>query len=82
MRHYLFVGDRREVLGVWEAKDEMAATRLRLQLALMYPDCETITDHAHDFESFKAGYRDYDFGGLQPDREGALSEAPDPILTG
>lgn len=67
MRHYLFVGDARDVLGVWEVDDEVSATRLSLQLSLMYPGCRTITDHATDFESFKRGYADYDFDGLEPD---------------
>lgn len=67
MRHYLFVGDAQDVLGVWEVEDELAATRLSLQLALMYPGCKMIADHATDFESFKRGYADYDFDGLEPD---------------
>jgi hypothetical protein len=68
MRHYLFVGDRREVLGVWEVEDELAATKLSLQLSLMYPGCRTIAEAAPDFESFKQGYAEYDFDGLEPDR--------------
>lgn len=67
MRHYLFVGDSRDVLGVWEVDDEVSATRLSLQLALMYPGCKTVADHAADFETFKQGYSDYDFDGLEPD---------------
>jgi hypothetical protein len=67
MRHYLFVGDRREVLGVWEVDDEEAATRLSLQLSLMYPGCKTVTEAATDFETFKKGHADYDFDGLEPD---------------
>ena len=67
MRHFLFVGDQREVLGVWVVDDEVSATRLQLNLALMYPDCETVVDNAADFESFKAGYADYEFGSLEPD---------------
>lgn len=69
MRHYLFVGDARDVLGVWEVEDEVSAARLSLQLSLMYPGCKTVADHAVDFESFKQGYADYDFDGLEPDLE-------------
>jgi hypothetical protein len=63
----LFVGDARDVLGVWEVEDDLAATRLSLQLALMYPGCRTVADHASDFESFKKGYADYNFDELEPD---------------
>jgi hypothetical protein len=68
MRHYLFVGESRDVLGVWEVEDELAATKLSLQLALMYPGCKTVSEPAADFESFKKGYAEYDFDGLEPDR--------------
>jgi hypothetical protein len=68
MRHYLFVGESRDVLGVWEVEDELAATRLSLQLALMYPGCKTFADYAPDFESFKQGYSDFNFDGLEPDQ--------------
>lgn len=67
MKHFLFVGDNREVLGVWEVDDEVQATRLQLNLSLMYPDCETIVDNAADYESFKRGYAEYEFGNLEPD---------------
>jgi hypothetical protein len=67
MRHFLFVGDKREVLGVWTVDDQVAATRLQLKLGLMYPDCETVLDQAADYESLKAGHADYEFGGLEPD---------------
>lgn len=72
MRHYLFVGESGDVLGVWEADDELEATKLSLQLALMYPGCKTVADHATDFESFKKGYADYNFDGLEPDRADAV----------
>lgn len=78
MRHYLFVGDARDVLGVWEVDDEVSATRLSLQLALMYPGCRTFVDQSSDFESFKRGYADFDFDGLEPDR----GDAPQLLRTG
>jgi hypothetical protein len=67
MRHYLFVGDRHEVLGVWEVEDELSATKLSLKLSLMYPGCSTFFEHATDFESFKRGFADFNFDGLEPD---------------
>ncbi len=69
MRHYLFVGDQHEVLGVWEVEDELSATKLSLKLSLMYPGCTTVQDHAADFETFKRGYADFNFDGLEPDAE-------------
>ena len=66
MRHFLFVGDKREVLGVWVADDALAGRRLRLELELKYPDCETYVDEARDYESFKAGFADYEFGEIEP----------------
>jgi hypothetical protein len=68
MRHYLFVGDRHEVLGVWEVEDEISATKLSLKLSLMYPGCSTFFDLATDFESFKRGFADFNFDGLEPDK--------------
>jgi hypothetical protein len=70
MRHFLFVGETEasEVLGVWEVRDDLSAARLRLQLSLMYPGCRTISDLAPDYEEFKSGYRQYDFGALEPER--------------
>jgi hypothetical protein len=68
MRHYLFVGESREVLGVWEAEDEVSATRLSLQLSLMYPGCKTVEETAEDFETFKQEHAEYNFDGLEPDR--------------
>ena len=66
-RHFVFVGDKRDVLGVWVVEDSVQATRLQLQLELMYPDCETVVKSAEDFESFKARCSDYEFGDLEPD---------------
>ena len=66
MRHYMFVGDAGEVLGVWVVPTAVAATRLRLELALKYPDCETVADGAADFESFKAVHDQYEFGDIEP----------------
>ena len=70
MRHFLFVGEQEasEVLGVWEVRDDLSAARLRLQLSLMYPGCKTVSDLASDFEAFKSGYTQYDFGALEPER--------------
>lgn len=67
MRHYLLVGDDREVLGVWEAEDEKHAARLRLELALSFPGCRTLMDIAQDFEAFKARVRDYDLDDVVPE---------------
>jgi hypothetical protein len=70
MRHFLFVGEQEasEVLGVWEVRDDLSAARLRLQLSLMYPECKTVSDLAPDYEAFKSGYTQYDFGALEPER--------------
>lgn len=70
MRHFLLVGDDREVLGVWEAKDATQAARLRLELSLSFPGCRTLMDIAHDFDAFKARITDYDLKDVVP--EGAL----------
>jgi hypothetical protein len=69
MRHFLFVGEHgvSEVLGVWEVRDDLSAARLRLQLSLMYPGCKTVSDLASDYETFKSGYTQYDFGALEPE---------------
>jgi len=66
MQHYLLVGDEREVLGVWTADTEMSATRLKLELELKYPDCETLEAGAKDFDSFKSTAEQYDFGEIIP----------------
>ena len=67
MRHYLLVGDRKEVLGVWTAETEMSASRLKLELELKYPDCETLRQDANDFESFKSNVElSYDFDDIVP----------------
>jgi hypothetical protein len=70
MRHFLLVGDEREVLGVWEAKDEKQAARMRLELTLSFPGCRMLTEIAHDFETFKARIKDYNLEDVVP--EGAL----------
>lgn len=67
MRHFLLVGDDREVLGVWEAKDAKEAARLRLELALNFPGCRTLMDIAADFEAFKARVGDYDLEHVVPE---------------
>lgn len=67
MRHYLVVGDAREVLGVWEAADGRAAERLRLELSLSYPSCRTLVGAAADYETFKAGLGELDFDGVEPE---------------
>ena len=74
MAHYLFVGDSREVLGVWEVEDEVSATRLSLRLALMYPGCTTFSDTASDFESFKQTFARFNFDGLEPDRDDLMDD--------
>lgn len=51
MRHYVLVGEERDVLGVWEAPDEVAAARIRLQVSLSFPGCRT---EAHEADSFEA----------------------------
>ena len=67
MRHYLLVGDQKEVLGVWMADCEMSASRLKLELELKYPDCETLKHDAQDFESFKSDIeQSYDFEDIIP----------------
>ena len=66
MRHFVFVGDQREVLGVWVADDIVAATRLRLELELTYPDCVMRGSDADDYETFKASHTEYEFGDIEP----------------
>ena len=51
-----------------ELRDDLSAARLRLQLSLMYPGCKTVSDLASDYEAFKSGYTQYDFGVLEPER--------------
>lgn len=67
MRHFLLVGDDREVLGVWEAKDEKEARRLRLELALSFPGCRTLMEIAKDFDAFKSTVGDYDLEHVVPE---------------
>lgn len=71
MRHFLLVGDEREVLGVWEVKDEVSAARLRLQLALSYPGCKTVIKKAKSFEEFKEDTGEYDLSGVVPEHSPA-----------
>ena len=67
MRHYLLVGDRKEVLGVWRVDSEMSASKLKLELELKYPDCETLKQDAQDYESFKSTVEEnYEFGDIIP----------------
>ena len=67
MRHFLLVNDTLDVLGVWEVEDERALSRLKLKLNLSFPGCRTVVGKAHDFEAFKAQYRDYDYTGVTPE---------------
>jgi len=67
MRHYLLLGDQRQVLGVWETPDDVAAARFGLQLTLSYPDCTTVIERADDFETFKADHQDLNFEGIEPE---------------
>ena len=53
MRHYVLVGDERDVLGVWEAPDEVSAARIRLQVSLSFPGCRTEAHEAENFEAVK-----------------------------
>lgn len=67
MRHFLLVGDTLDVLGVWEAQDERALSRLKLKVSLSFPGCRTIVGTATDFEAFKAQFQDYDYTGVTPE---------------
>ena len=66
MRQYLLVQDNEEVLGVWVAENIVSATRLKLELALKYPGCETVSSDATSYDEFKQVYGGYEFGDLQP----------------
>ena len=67
MKHYLLVGDQKEVLGVWMVDGEMSASRLKLELELKYPDCETLERDAQDYESFKSNIDEsYDLDDILP----------------
>ena len=66
MSHFLFVRDQEDVLGVWEASDEVAALKLRLSLELTYPGCRTHVMAAPTFQDVKASLPDCDFGGIEP----------------
>lgn len=66
MSHFLFVRDEDDVLGVWEASDEVAALKLRLSLELTYPRCRTHVMAAPDFQSVKASVPEVDFEGIEP----------------
>jgi hypothetical protein len=67
MRHFVLVGDADEVLGVWEAQDEVSADRLRLRLSLTYPGCKTHVRQATDFESLKSMLKGVDLVGMEPE---------------
>lgn len=67
MRHYCFVGDDQDILGVWVADDEIAAARLQLNLELMYPDCETVVRKSSSYESLKQDLGHLEWGDLEPD---------------
>lgn len=67
MRHFLLVRDDRDILGVWEAKDALQASRLLMELALSFPGCRTMMDRAHDFEAFKRLVPDFDLEDVEPE---------------
>ena len=67
MLNFLFVGDKREVLGVWVAETETQAKKMMLKLSLTYPNCRTFFERSTDFEALKARYRELEFGNLEPD---------------
>lgn len=71
MSHFLFVRDEEEVLGVWEASDEVAALKLRLSLELTYPMCRTHVMAAPSFQAMKASIPDCDFGEMEPELDRA-----------
>ena len=71
MAHFLFVRDEGEVLGVWEANDEVAALKMRLSLQLTYPGCTTHLLAAPNYRAFKAQHPDYDFGAIEPENCGS-----------
>lgn len=67
MTHFLFVRDDGNVLGVWEASDEVAALKMRLSLQLTYPGCTTHWLAAPNFKEMKARIPDFDFGSIEPE---------------
>lgn len=67
MSHFLFVRDEDEVLGVWEASDEVAALKMRLSLQLTYPACTTHCLAALSFEDMKAKIAGLDIGAVEPE---------------
>lgn len=67
MTHFLFVRDEGDVLGVWEASDEVAALKMRLSLQLTYPGCTTHCLAAPSFQHMKASIPDCDFGAIEPE---------------
>jgi hypothetical protein len=70
MRNFLFVGDKREVLGVWVVETEAQAKKMLLKLSLTYPNCRTILERTADFEALKSRYQELEFGNLEPDVAG------------
>lgn len=67
MSHFLLVRDEDALLGVWEARSEVAAIRKRLSLQLTYPGCTTHWLAAPNFEKMKEEVPDYDFGAIEPE---------------
>ncbi|MEL6188515.1 MAG: hypothetical protein AAFU79_28160 [Myxococcota bacterium] len=67
MTHFLFVRDDEDVLGIWEAPDEVAALKLRLSLQLTYPTCTTHLMAAPTFQAAKAKLPECDLDHLEPE---------------
>ncbi len=67
MSHFLFVRDEGDILGVWEASDEVAALKMRLSLQLTYPTCTTHCLAAPSFSDLKASIPNFDFGAIEPE---------------
>lgn len=68
MSHFLFVRDAEDILGVWEAGDEVSALKMRLSLQLTYPGCTTHCLAAPSFQAMKERIPNLDFGAIEPER--------------
>lgn len=77
MSHFLLVRDAEDVLGVWEASDEVAALKMRLSLQLTYPGCTTHTLAAPDFQTMKARIPNCDFSDIEPERGPGSGAGPE-----
>lgn len=67
MTHFLFVRDEEDVLGIWEAPDEVAALKMRLSLQLTYPKCTTHVLVAPKFDANKTHATGLDVGAIEPE---------------